>query len=622
MSFLLINSTNSINDATDNGNALSLASGQNLIVSSTGSVLGGGLNETGVSSLFDNTTINIQGVVIGNAAGIFVDGYNTSVSVSGTVLGDSGVWFGGNAGHLSVSASGFVGGQGQSAIAVTDSADIINAGTISGAFEAIEINSGHIVNSGSILAANGNAIVLTGDIFSTVIIDNDGLIDGSLGTAFLSQTGGSITNNGQWNGSIFLYGGANDYITNNGTITGDIVLDVGNDVYDGRNGHAFGVIEAGDGRDKIIGGDEDNIIRGGRGADKIDGRGGNNTADYSTSTKSVYIDLTLGIAKHGEAGGDTLLNIQSIIGTTKADTLIGDANANTFFGISGNDTIQGNDGDDTIIMSGGGRATLSGGNGNDLFIFDGSNGQDLGAAFSSDDKVDGGANFDTVQFIGTTNVVLAASTMVNVERVQFIQTGSGVSTSMTTADANVGAGKTLQVDASSFDDSTNTFTFSGTAETNGKFLVDGGEGKDTITGGAGDDTLIGNGSSDLLTGGAGADTFSYEEVGDSTSGTRDKIADFDATVDKIDVDLTVTGIDAAVTTGFMRSAQFDSDLAARALGHLLANHAILITGDAGNYAGKTFLVIDANGSAGYQAGQDFVMEVTGMTGTLATSNFI
>jgi hypothetical protein len=48
----------------------------------------------------------------------------------------------------------------------------------------------------------------------------------------------------------------------------------------------------------------------------------------------------------------------------------------------------------------------------------------------------------------------------------------------------------------------------------------------------------------------------------------------------------------------------------------------LFTATTGTLAGQTFLVIDENGTAGYQAGADLVIDVTvAFTGTLTTANF-
>jgi hypothetical protein len=58
----------------------------------------------------------------------------------------------------------------------------------------------------------------------------------------------------------------------------------------------------------------------------------------------------------------------------------------------------------------------------------------------------------------------------------------------------------------------------------------------------------------------------------------------------------------------LNAASLDSDLAA-ALAGLNANHAVQFTADSGTLAGHNFEVIDTNGIAGYQAGQDMVIEL-------------
>jgi hypothetical protein len=88
----------------------------------------------------------------------------------------------------------------------------------------------------------------------------------------------------------------------------------------------------------------------------------------------------------------------------------------------------------------------------------------------------------------------------------------------------------------------------------------------------------------------------------------------------------VSGIDAAVTHGTLDTgASFDADLAAAiGAGQLGSHHAVLFTADSSSTGldGHTFLVVDVNGTAGYQAGQDLVIDVTGYTGTLSAGEFI
>ena len=58
----------------------------------------------------------------------------------------------------------------------------------------------------------------------------------------------------------------------------------------------------------------------------------------------------------------------------------------------------------------------------------------------------------------------------------------------------------------------------------------------------------------------------------------------------------------------MSLASFDADLAA-ALGGLGAGQAVWFAPDAGDLAGPIFLIVDANGVAGYQEGEDYVFAI-------------
>ncbi len=213
--------------------------------------------------------------------------------------------------------------------------------------------------------------------------------------------------------------------------------------------------------------------------------------------------------------------------------------------------------------------------------------------------------------------MLGADTLTNVEKIII---GEGNSDKIITNDANVAAGATLTIDASALT-SANGLIFNGSAETDGRFSIIGGAGNDNLTGGQGNDIISAGGGNNYFTGGAGADhlistgvhdRFIYDDVSDSTSTVHDTITGFNATADKIDLDVTVTGVDAEVTTGKLSTSTFDANLAtAISSAHLAAGHAVLFTPTSGNYSGHTLLIVDANGVAGYQAGQDYVFDVTG-----------
>ena len=102
--------------------------------------------------------------------------------------------------------------------------------------------------------------------------------------------------------------------------------------------------------DTILGSHADNILRGGRGADVLDGRGGFDTADFSTADEGVGVDLSTGMGTAGEALGDTYAGIEAVRGSVWADTITGSAGAETFDGNWGDDTVAGAAGSDAYIF--------------------------------------------------------------------------------------------------------------------------------------------------------------------------------------------------------------------------------------------------------------------------------
>jgi hypothetical protein len=171
----------------------------------------------------------------------------------------------------------------------------------------------------------------------------------------------------------------------------------------------------------------------------------------------------------------------------------------------------------------------------------------------------------------------------------------------------VAAGQSLLVDASALGAADHA-AFDGSTVTDGSFTFIGGAGDDRFFGGAGDDILRGLGGADTLTGGGGSDTFVYLAAGDA----YDTLADFNPAQDKIDLPGTVTGFDTAIQSGALSTGSFSADLGA-ALAGLGAGHAVVYAPNAGDLAGKIFLVVDANGVAGYQEGEDYVFALPATT---------
>ena len=134
-------------------------------------------------------------------------------------------------------------------------------------------------------------------------------------------------------------------------------------ILDGRQGNDR--LEGRDGTDTLLGREGDDSLEGGAGADILDGGDGSDTADYFSSSAAVDISLANGTASGGDAEGDTLTDIENLIGTDFADTLEGNAEDNTLSGGRGDDTLIGGAGDDLLIGGRGGDA-LVGGEGVDI----------------------------------------------------------------------------------------------------------------------------------------------------------------------------------------------------------------------------------------------------------------
>jgi Ca2+-binding RTX toxin-like protein len=608
--FYVIGSANSINNTAMNGNGVILDAGDNILVKAEGSVLATGQNGTGIylDAFADGSSATIAGLVYGTSMGVDVLAPNAHVTVTGQVL--NGINMAGQFDSLTIGASGQAIGP---MYLSGENMWLDNAGTIDVGNNAIQL-------SGDIFIANHNLMASDYQLFGfegggEAHINNMGVMHGGINSNLESTDIINIDNSGTWVGDIDAANG-DDYIVNTGLMNGGLYLRGGNDTVDSHAGHVTGFVFGGDGNDYIVTGSEDNEISGGTGADYLDGGAGVNSIDYSGSLQSVTIDLSHNIAKHGDAAGDMIKNFQNVTGSMRADTLTGDNGANDLNGVIGNDTINGLGGDDTITMLGKNRGHLNGGEGNDTFVLHTVDQATYGAAFSANSLLDGANGFDTVELVGQTNVVFNATTMLGVERIQM---QDGFNYALTTHDATVAAGQTMHVDGSML--GTFVLNFNGGAELDGNFVVDGGGAKDFIVTGAGSDVLNGGGNIDMLTGGGGADTFIYSDVTDSTSTKYDTITDFNANSDHISVGDLPAAMDAMVATGALSAGSFNNDLKAALNGHLMANDAILFHATTGGLAGHTILVVDANGAAGYQANGDYVIDVTGFTGSFDITDF-
>jgi Ca2+-binding RTX toxin-like protein len=193
--------------------------------------------------------------------------------------------------------------------------------------------------------------------------------------------------------------------------------------------------------------------------------------------------------------------------------------------------------------------------------------------------------------------------------VDSIELLAGNSYSLIAPDDLVQAGQILNVSAATLGEGDH-FLFDGSAETDGMYFILGSDGGDVIIGGAGDDRFYGLDGADALAGGGGSDIFMYGNAGESSGTNYDTIADFNPVEDRIDLPGAVAGFGAAIEGGALSTATFNADLSA-ALGDLAPSQAVWFAPDQGDLAGQIFLIVDGNGQAGYQEGEDFVIAVEG-----------
>ena len=145
-----------------------------------------------------------------------------------------------------------------------------------------------------------------------------------------------------------------------------IVGGAGNDTLDGDDGYDHLIGGAGD--DTLNGGAKDDLLEGGLGADKIDGGSGVDQVTYEHSKAGVIFTVDPDnhdkfIGHGGEAEGDTLTNVEYIIGSHFSDQIYANPDHDTTIeGLAGDDILIGGGGDDYII-GGAGADTIFGGGG-------------------------------------------------------------------------------------------------------------------------------------------------------------------------------------------------------------------------------------------------------------------
>jgi Ca2+-binding RTX toxin-like protein len=208
--------------------------------------------------------------------------------------------------------------------------------------------------------------------------DKDNVLYGGDGKDLLKGGGGADTLVGSGGDDTAYYSDSPEYVYvkldgingfgSNGTAEGDKLAWIAN-----VNGSDYDDTLEGDWEDNTLkGGKGDDDLQGHGGADTLDGGKGVDTAQYVDSDTGVVVALLTssegGRGYAGDAEGDTLISIENVVGSSKADTLWGNDDANVLDGRSGNDELKGAGGADTLV-GGLGADNVTGGAGADVFVW-------------------------------------------------------------------------------------------------------------------------------------------------------------------------------------------------------------------------------------------------------------
>lgn len=232
----------------------------------------------------------------------------------------------------------------------------------------------------------------------------DGLTDGGAGDDELiaGEANGGIVLGGDGNDEILSVFGADQLLS--GGAGADVIAAVGGGT-DGQGNTFTPVLDGGDGDDEltITSGFAD--IDGGDGVDLLNYNGFD---VVTTSGIGITLDLATGVGADG-AGGQTVANIENVIGTNARDVIAGDDASNLLVGLDGDDVLRGfgdkpveaPEGqdltDEQLAENSRANDTLYGGDGDDLL--QGGFGDDILHGGAGVDALDGGAGNDTASYV-------------------------------------------------------------------------------------------------------------------------------------------------------------------------------------------------------------------------------
>lgn len=328
--------------------------------------------------------------------------------------------------------------------------------------------------------------------------------------------------------------------------------------------HASDTLIANQGSDRLYGWGGRDVLVGGAGNDRLEGGDANDTVDYGqeAGSRGVRVDLGKGTAKDTYGNTDTLVSIETVVGSRRGDVLISGDGHDILIGGAGNDTLKGGAGSD-VLAGGAGTDTLSGGDGWDSISFEDVTGRGVKFTLSNSgsgsfkdvhgstdrytsiESIRGSQGNDTLKGNASANYLegMNGADVLNggggndtarYNREDRFGATSGIKVDLAKGTARDGFGRTDKligienVQASIFNDTVagdrlanwlsgeeGNDVLRGNAGSDslvggfGKDTLDGGTGNDTLRGDDGDDLLIGGGGADILDGGDDIDTASY-----------------------------------------------------------------------------------------------------------------
>ena len=342
---------------------------------------------------------------------------------------------------------------------------------------------------------------LSGSRYSDVLTGDAGAnrLEGGAGNDRLTGGAGADTLIGGTGLDTAFYATSAAAVTVNlldGTATGGDAQGDTMDSIENLTGSAF--------EDTLTGNADNNVLEGGGGGDTLDGGEGIDTASYAGSASRVDVRLSGTVVNYGDATGDTLTNIENLIGSDHNDTLVGNGQANAMTGMVGNDLLWGSSGDD-FLTGGPGADRLVGGAGHDTASWAGSS-EGVTVRLHSLKASGGDAQGDSFPY--TVDVAYT-----DAEGVEQIESLPDVENLIGSAHDDILAGDRRDNDIDGL--AGNDTLYGGPG--GGDDVIAGGSGDDSIFGGQGDDTLTGGPGSDTLNGGAGIDTAVFTDSNDAVT---------------------------------------------------------------------------------------------------------